>query len=226
VCIGRCRQKGACVRQKMAYHSSFTGTLCRCKNSVFPTVVMRAAFFGCIGGLAMYLYENFQHTYEHWVTPNTDMHTYMSMMVAMMIAFRTNNCYGRYDTGVSLTGGLKTHARILVTQAAGYAQGTDQKTLEFVEETRRLTMLFLLFFKRHMHEQVSFDGSRCGSCRTWLPPDRSWLSAWRSAIHRSNKCHGLESSPRCAASERHSNSSATDAIHLSSASLYSCCALA
>jgi predicted membrane chloride channel (bestrophin family) len=167
---------------------------------VFPTVVVRALFFACIGALAMYFYEVHEHLYVRWITPNTDMHTYMSMMVAMMIAFRTNNCYGRYDTGVSLTGGLKTHARIIVTQAAGYSHGTDQKTLDFVEEVRRLTMLFLLFFKRHMHEQVSFYQHSCGSCHTRLPADRSW--SWRSATRRSSKCLGRERFPRCVASDR------------------------
>ena len=138
----------------MPYHNTFVGTLCRCHHSVFPTVVMRALFFASLGAFAMYLREEYPKTYEKWVTPNTDMHTYMSMMVAMMIAFRTNNCYGRYDKGVGLTGTLKTVSRILVTQAAGYAQGKDEKALLFVEETRRQTMLLVLFFKRHMHEQV------------------------------------------------------------------------
>ena len=135
-------------------YSSFIGTLCRCKHSVFPTVLLRATFFGALGALAMYLFEHYKSIYTTWISPDTDMHTYMSMMVAMMIAFRTNNCYGRYDAGVSLTGSLKTQARTLVTQAAGYTQGNDDKSRLFVEEVRRLTMLFLLFFKRHMHEQV------------------------------------------------------------------------
>ena len=84
-CIGACGWKRAYVREKMTYQSTFLGTLCRCKNSVFPTVMMRAVFFAGIGALAMYLYENFHSAYQHWITPNTDMHTYMSMMVAMMI---------------------------------------------------------------------------------------------------------------------------------------------
>ena len=39
--------------------ASFFATLCRCKNSVFPVVFLRALMFASLGVVAMYLFENY-----------------------------------------------------------------------------------------------------------------------------------------------------------------------
>ena len=141
----------------MPYNNrSMVGILCRLDGSVFPRVLLKSCAFGLIGCLALLLYELDPERYSAFWTADTDMHTYMSMMVALLIGFRTNNCYSRYDQGVRISGAMRTHARTLVGQATAYVSpGEDGEGERHVAEIRRLTILMCLFFKRHMHGEDS-----------------------------------------------------------------------
>eukprot|EP01043_Picozoa_sp_COSAG02_P071702 COSAG02_NODE_13212_length_1425_cov_2.667421_1_plen_310_part_10 len=130
--------------------------LCRLNGSVFPRVLLKALGFGVTGAVALVLYELNPERYSSFWTPESDMHTYMSMMVALLIGFRTNNCYTRYDQGVRIAGAMRTHARTIVGQATAYISlGNDGEGERHIDEIRRLTMLLCLFFKRHMHGEDS-----------------------------------------------------------------------
>ena len=143
----------------MTYNNqSMLGILCKIEGSVFPKVLWRALFFGCLGALALTLHQLDAELYGAYVTKDTDMHTYMGMMVALLIGFRTNNCYARYQTGVAISGSMRTHARTLIGQACAYITPTAGQGDEHVRELRRLSMLLCLFFKRHMHGQDSSSG--------------------------------------------------------------------
>ena len=81
---------------------------------------------------------------EHWysigrlhITADTDLHTYMSFMVAMMLSFRTNSCFSRYNDGVAVSGKMRTHARCIVSAAAAYTTPTPDAA-HHVDEIRRV----------------------------------------------------------------------------------------
>jgi hypothetical protein len=76
--------------------------------------------------------------YSKHITPNADLHTYMSFMVAMMLSFRTNSCFARYNEGVGVSGKMRTHARSLVSQAAAYVGGSTEDAIHHVDEIRRV----------------------------------------------------------------------------------------
>ena len=110
----------------------------------------------------MFMHQMFPTEYAKFISANSDMHTYMSMMVALLIGFRTNNCYTRYDTGVRISGVMRTTARTLIGQAVAYIHKPhglekDPESVRHIREIQRLTLLFCLFFKRHMHGQVLSD---------------------------------------------------------------------
>ena len=106
----------ACCSPQFNNRSMFD-ILCRLNGSVFTRVLLKALGFGLIGAVAIVLHEHNPDKYSSFWTPESDMHTYMSMMVALLIGFRTNNCYTRYDQGVRIAGAMRTHARTIVGQA-------------------------------------------------------------------------------------------------------------
>lgn len=155
----------------MTYTNNFT-ILCTLHGSVFPRVFCQSLVFAAIGGLALVLYRmankdmkdnNETHSwYEQHFTTESDLHVYMGFVVSLMLAFRTNSCFGRYDAGVAVSGKMRTHARTLVSQAAAYIGGGVAEDSEpaqrecatqHVRDIRRLTVLFCLLFKRHLHTQ-------------------------------------------------------------------------
>ena len=136
-------------------NSGICSVLFRCEGSIFPSVFLKALFFGAVGGFALYLYKDAGKDgwYGQHIGANTDLHTYMGMMVALMLSFRTNNCFGRYNDGVACSGKMRTQARIIVSQASAFLTGSDEATTKHVDEIRRFVILHCLFFKRHMHAQ-------------------------------------------------------------------------
>ena len=163
---------------------SVFGILCRVNGSVFPRVLLKALGFGLIGVVALFLHELDPERYSSFWTPESDMHTYMSMMVALLIGFRTNNCYTRYDQGVRISGAMRTHARTLVGQAAAYiALGNDGEGERHIDEIRRLTMLLCLFFKRHMHGEDSGFSTAFSRAVTHI-----------TSLQRASRVHGRSAS--------------------------------
>eukprot|EP01047_Picozoa_sp_COSAG01_P070536 COSAG01_NODE_10718_length_2095_cov_3.805611_1_plen_387_part_00 len=153
----QCEAAGArplsCCGCVLRAEGDFTSTLCRLEGSVFPVIFLKSLVFAGIGAGAWVLYSDEARWYAEHIGPNTDLHTYMGILVSLMLSFRTNACYGRYVEGIHASNRLKTIVRDLMIQAAAYIDGTDAVSVELLEEIRRLLMLYCVFFKRHLHDQ-------------------------------------------------------------------------
>ena len=128
-----------------------------------------ALFYGLVGGVALLLWHRFpgRATYEATIEQNADMHHYFNLLVGLLLVFRTTTSYSRYEAGVLAAGTLKTSARTLVSQAVAHSGATeDVQNLghvggdttqpppqRFIINCQRLTLLYGLMFKRHLHRQ-------------------------------------------------------------------------
>lgn len=141
-------------------------TLLACRGSIFPNVLPIALLYALIGGVALLLWRRFPE-YEDIIKENADMHHYFNLLVGLLLVFRTTTSYSRYEAGVSVAGTLKTSARTLVSQAVAHTDATgDTSQLghvggdatqpppqRFILNCQRLTLLYCLMFKRHLHRQ-------------------------------------------------------------------------
>eukprot|EP01043_Picozoa_sp_COSAG02_P007863 COSAG02_NODE_243_length_27457_cov_16.852328_2_plen_335_part_00 len=127
-------------------------------------------FYGLVGGVALLLWHRFpgKETYEDLIEQNADMHHYFNLLVGLLLVFRTTTSYSRYEAGVLAAGTLKTSARTLVSQAVAHTGATEDAQFltghvggdtaqpppqRFVINCQRLTLLYGLMFKRHLHRQ-------------------------------------------------------------------------
>lgn len=132
-------------------------------RGVFPRTFTAALFFGSCGGAATFLWGYFGgEKYSKTISQDMDLSSYTSLLVGLLLVFRTTNSYGRYDAGVAAAGSLRTTTRQLVSQAVahapvpkngGLALGANDDGVTFILVIHRLTMLYSLMFKRRMHEQ-------------------------------------------------------------------------
>ena len=135
--------------------ASFFSTLCRIEGSIFPMVFLKSLMFAGVGGVAFALYSS--SITGEWFTdhlgPNSDLHTYMGILVSLMLSFRTNSCFLRYVEGIRVSNTLKVNARNIMMQAAAFIDGDDEAATALLTDIRRLLTLYCVFFKRHLHDQ-------------------------------------------------------------------------
>jgi len=146
---------------------SYFGVLFRVHGSVIPRLIPRAMLFAVLGAFAAWLHqwlcgENWKGVddckYNRLFDGSADLHVYTSGIIGLLLVFRTNASYARYDKGVEAVGKLRVSARILVSQACAYFDcDDDTKRCDSIDEIRRLTMLYCLMFKRHVHEEDALD---------------------------------------------------------------------
>ena len=140
-------------------------TLLVFRGSIFPHVFPIALFYSLVGGVATLLWHRFPD-YEEAVATNADMHHYFNLLVGLLLVFRTTTSYQRYEAGVVSAGMLKSTARMLVSQAVAHTTTADAEqkghvggdatqppAQRFITNCQRLTMLYCLMYKRHIHRQ-------------------------------------------------------------------------
>lgn len=135
----------------------FLSTLCRIEGSVFPKVFLKSLLFAGVGEGAWLVYSDNVYGggkwYEGHIGHDTDLHTYVGILISLMLSFRTNACYGRYVEGIHTSNALKNSMKNLMSQAAACVDGIDAKSSALVEDVQRLLILYCLFFVRHIHCQ-------------------------------------------------------------------------
>ena len=74
------------------------------------------------------------------------MHVYIGVVVGLLLVFRTNISYSRYDTGVTMVGRFRTSVRNLMMQCSCYIDGLNP------DLTRNPCVYILFYFNVHLYD--------------------------------------------------------------------------
>merc|ERR1711998_143115 len=100
------------ARQAIGRGSYDSRSLFSLQGSIFPKVFLRSLVVGVGSGLSAVL--TFEFAQDFFLknlgsNNNTDIHSYLSVIVGLLLVFRTSIAYGRYDHGVTTSGQLKSY---------------------------------------------------------------------------------------------------------------------
>ena len=99
-------------------------------------------------------------------------HVYIGVVVGLLLVFRTNISYSRYDIGVTMVGRFRTSVRNLMMQCSCYIDGLNPdlshnpREIELRDEIRELMTLMLITVQFHVGPDRQSDNEPLTSIRT------------------------------------------------------------
>eukprot|EP00698_Gefionella_okellyi_P015729 TRINITY_DN4455_c0_g2_i1.p1 TRINITY_DN4455_c0_g2~~TRINITY_DN4455_c0_g2_i1.p1 ORF type:complete len:303 (+),score=52.65 TRINITY_DN4455_c0_g2_i1:89-997(+) len=135
------------------YETRGLSCLLTVRGSVLPHIWLRSLLVGLLGTLILLL----QYFKVIDTAINTTAHTFLALVLSLLLLFRTNSCNDRYMEGRRLIGVVNNSSRNLIRQACAYVHGSDDTAYEIKNDIRRL--LCALFIAIHVHVSKQYDRS-------------------------------------------------------------------
>ena len=96
--------------------------ICHCQGAVLwrRSVQLPAFIAACFGGIAAYLQDHSQIHFDAFT--DLDLHTYTTLLVSLLLVFRTNASYEAYKESIVAFNSMITSSHDLGTQICSYVE--------------------------------------------------------------------------------------------------------